>query len=165
MRAAYVATLTPAVAEAGRALLGGPVIAEYRPGWPADRTLEQTLRETEARDRATGVTQAGPHRADLRISLDARGVRDEASRGQQKLVAAALVLGQVRAHHAATKTKPVVLADDPAAELDAPSLGRLLAALDALPAQLLIATLAPAQLAVAPDSAVFHVERGKVQTV
>ena len=165
LRTDYVANLARAVEETGRGLVGERISIEYRGGWSADQPLEVALRDTEATDRAHGATQLGPHRADLRISLDARGVRDEASRGQQKLVATALVLGQIRVHHAANGTQAVVLVDDPAAELDSASLERVLAALDELPAQLIMTALSPAHLRPTPGFPVFHVERGKLQTL
>lgn len=165
LRSAYVAQLSPAAAAAGAALLGSPVGVEYRRGWPADRELDDVLRGAEASDRQHGTTELGPHRADLRLSLDAHAVRDEASRGQQKLVATALVLGQVEVHYAASRTRPVVLVDDPAAELDQRSVERLLGALDALPAQLIIAGLSAADVRPHPGAPVFHVERGKLRTL
>ena len=64
------------------------------------------------------------------LRLDERRVQDEASRGQQKLTAAALILAQVAVESADRPLRSVLVVDDPAAELDAGSLERLLAALD-----------------------------------
>ena len=94
--------------------------------------------------------------------LEQRGVRDEASRGQQKLVAAALVLGQVRVHHDTLGTPSVLLVDDPAAELDQSAQKRLLETLDGIPAQLIITGLSATQLPPRAGFPVFHVERGNV---
>jgi recombinational DNA repair ATPase RecF len=57
----------------------------------------------------------------------------------------------------------VLVVDDPAAELDAGALDRLLASLGELPAQLIFTALTPSTLAPAPGYPVFHVERGEVR--
>ena len=64
----------------------------------------------------------GPHRADLRVKLDSRNVREEISRGQQKLVAAGLILAQIRALAVNQGSGGILLVDAPAAELDQSSL-------------------------------------------
>jgi DNA replication and repair protein RecF len=164
-RRVYVEKLAGSVAEIGARLFGTAVHVGYRQGWSDRLGFEEALAEAEAADRAQGVTHVGPHRADLEVLLDERGVRDEASRGQQKLVATTLVLGQVCVHRETTCTPGVLLVDDPGAELDTSALTRLLDTLDALPAQLIITGLSAAQLSPLPGFPVFHVERGKVHLV
>lgn len=164
-RRAYVSSLTGPTAATGEALLGQPIGLEYRSGWARDAALEAVLTANESVDRAAGTTTAGPHRADLRILIESRGVRDEASRGQQKLVAIALVVAQVAVHFDLTGTRVTVLVDDPAAELDRLRLERLLGTLDALPAQLVITTLGLEALPVPAGFPVFHVEQGRIRRV
>ena len=164
LRLRYMERLAPAVENAGRQLLSPAVRVEYRAGWAADQTFEEALRVGEPGDRASGNTQVGPHRADLEITLDTSRVRDEASRGQQKMVAAALVLGQLQVNTETRNDRGMLLVDDPAAELDRPGLERLLAALESVPAQLLLTGLSPTQLAPRPEFPVFHVERGNVKS-
>jgi DNA replication and repair protein RecF len=113
----------------------------------------------------TGSTEVGPHRAELLLRLDDRRVQDEASRGQQKLVAAALVLAHVAVESSARPGRSVLVVDDPAAELDAWSLQRLRAALAGLDTQLVLTALTAEHLAPEPDSPVFHVEHGRLRTV
>ncbi len=86
-------------------------------------------RRPRPRDRQSGRTEPGPHRAEIVLRLDERRVQDEASRGQQKLTAAALILAQVALESADRPLRSALVVDDPAAELDAGSLERLLAAL------------------------------------
>ena len=43
--------------------------SSYRPGWREGETLEDCLREGEARDVKFGLTHYGPHRADLRVMI------------------------------------------------------------------------------------------------
>lgn len=161
-RESYVKELGKALAGLGEALLGQPLELKYRPGWRADRTLQDALRQSRQRDRQTGATQVGPHRANLEIRLGARGVREEISRGQQKLAAAALVLAQVRVLAETKGHGGTLLVDDPAAELDEAALGALLSVLDTLPAQRIVTGLTEASLAGSRPPSRFHVEQGRV---
>ena len=161
-RERYVGELRQSLAGLGEALLGKPLEVNYRPGWRADTTLEGALQMSRLRDEQTGATQVGPHRAELEIKLGVRGVREEISRGQQKLAAAALVLAQVRVLAGSQGHGGTLLVDDPAAELDETALGALLSVLDTLPAQRIITGLTEASLAGSETPARFHVEQGRV---
>jgi DNA replication and repair protein RecF len=107
----------------------------------------------------------GPHRADLELRVGGRRVQHDASRGQQKLAAAALVLAQLAVAGPDQLGRQVLLVDDPAAELDRRSLGKLLELLSEIPAQLVMTGLSPEQLPVSPGAPVFHVERGELRRV
>lgn len=165
LRSAYVEALGSRVAAMAPALLGDRVEVRYRAGWAADVTLEQALANHERRDRELGVTGYGPHRADFEVRLGSGVAQHEASRGQQKLAAAALVLAQneLAAQHAQGAT--ALLVDDPAAELDRAALERLLAAIVGSTGQLFLTALAPEQLPAEGEMAVFHVERGVVKAL
>src|SRR5688572_14922758 len=164
-RQRYLARLRPFVIALGQQLLDRPLMLEYRRGWGGDESLADALITAEPRDRQTGSTEAGPHRAELVLRLDERRVQDEASRGQQKLTAAALILAQVALEAADRPHRSVLVVDDPAAELDTGSLGRLLAALTDLSAQLVFTALTPNHLPPDAGFPVFHVERGEVRSV
>ena len=66
---------------------------------------------------------------------------DRISRGQQKLLAAVLLLSQMRLLPLELGARPTLLLDDPAAELDAQRLGGLIRAVQAQPLQLIVTTL------------------------
>ena len=117
------------------------------------------------RDRQLGTTQVGPHRADLGFRFPEGPVRDLASRGQQKLVAAALVLGQITVMRQQRGTEGTMLVDDPAAELDDQALARLLDELGRAGAQTVITGLRTEALKPEPGDAVFHVEQGSFKQV
>ena len=68
---------------------------DYIPGWPEGTTLAGALDRARARDEMRQTTTVGPHRADIRLSIDGKPARDVLSRGQQKLVAVALSLAQL----------------------------------------------------------------------
>jgi DNA replication and repair protein RecF len=162
-RRQYLERLEPFVADFGQRLLDRPLVLDYRRGWSAEEPLDAALTAAENRDRQNGSTEQGPHRGEIVLRLDGRRVQDEASRGQQKLTAAALILAQVALESAERPARSVLVVDDPAAELDARSLERLLASLGDLPAQLLFTALTPEHLAPPTGYPVFHVERGDVR--
>jgi DNA replication and repair protein RecF len=164
-RSRYVAALAPHVAATAERLLGDPLEIVLHHGWAADRSLDEAIQASWDRDRERGLTHAGPHRADLAIRFVGAPARDRVSRGQQKLAAAALLLGQLRCDAAAGSGVAALLVDDPAAELDAGNLERLLREVVSLPAQLFVTALDPENPALAslPDGRRFHVEHGKVR--
>jgi len=90
---------------------------DYEPGWKSG-TLLEALRRTRQRDLEQGATSQGPHRADLQMNRKGRTIRTLLSRGEQKSLAAMLLLTQ--AHLLAERGEaPLVLLDDLASEFDA----------------------------------------------
>jgi len=163
-RTRYVAALSAAVAQTGQRLLDASVTMELRPGWAADLTLAQALDASWPRDRAHRQTHAGPHRAELVIRLNGSLARGRVSRGQQKLLASALLLGQLRHDSKQGSRVAALLVDDPAAELDASRLACLIREIRDLPVQLFVTALNPdhdAIRALDPGRR-FHVEHGKM---
>jgi DNA replication and repair protein RecF len=162
-RERYFAALAPAVQEIGARLLGRELTLGYHRGWNREVDFAAALATSLERDLATGYTQVGPHRADMSLRLDGAAVRDAASRGQQKLVVATLVLAQIRVADAAPGPRSTLLVDDPAAELDRTSVERLLHELWALDAQLVLTGLARESLEPVRGYSLFHVEQGRIK--
>jgi DNA replication and repair protein RecF len=162
-RERYCAALATAIQGIGERLVRGDVSLSYYPGWRKDLALAEALAASGERDRATGYTQVGPHRADIALKLEGNTVRAMASRGQQKLLAATLVLAQVTVFKELTVQAGTLLVDDPAAELDGHALERLLSELWTLDAQLVIAGISAAALSPPPGFPVFHVEQGQIR--
>ena len=154
----------PDVARVGERLLGGPVEIALHRGWAVERSLAESLAASWPRDRTRGLTHSGPHRADLAVRFDGAPARDRVSRGQQKLAAAALLLGQLRCDAELESGVALLLVDDPAAELDEAHLERLLAEVSDVSAQLVVTALDPRNDALAslPAGHRFHVEQGVV---
>ena len=148
-----------------QALAELPVELRYLAGWNEERSLAAALDASFAQDRRRGVTLVGPHRADVDLRLGGRPVRHLLSRGQQKLTAAALVLSQLQMLQDRWALRPTLLLDDPAAELDARHLARLLGQVRALECQLVLTSLDRSPEALGPPQSVFHVEQGRVQPV
>jgi DNA replication and repair protein RecF len=134
VRRTVLEVATDALEEAGEDLLGGPVRFEYRAGWNEEKGLLEQLEAGIERDAQQGSTQAGPHRADLKL------VYDEA-----------------------LERPLLLLIDDPAAELDDDSLGRLMRRVAALSCQVIATSLTQSPEIFGRDAAVFHVKHGALE--
>ncbi len=147
----------------GERLLGGSVGFEYRRGWIAGKSLQEALDGGLERDRQLGATQAGPQRADLRLLYDERQAQRLISRGQQKLLACSMVLAAAETVQTAVNQRLLLLLDDPAAELDAGSLRRLMTAVSSLGCQVIATALHPDDRIFDDPPALFHVEQGQLR--
>lgn len=147
----------------GHALLQTELAFEYQPGWGRDKTLDRALEEGLERDLQLGSTQAGPQRADLRVISDERQARKLVSRGQQKLLASAMILAATDTAQAALGRPLLLLLDDPSAELDATSVERLVDAVAALACQVVATSLDPGALELPEAPTLFHVEQGVIR--
>ena len=94
-------------------------------------------RSTEVR---RGITLVGPHRDELHLQLGGRDLRTFGSAGQQRSAAIALRLLELATLRGALGYSPLLLLDDPFAELDLGRAGRVLDLLeDAGASQVLLA--------------------------
>jgi DNA replication and repair protein RecF len=94
--------------------------------WSAGITLEEVaelmrvaLKERRTEERARQSTLVGPHRDDIGFKLDARDARAFASQGQQRTIALAWKLAEVRVIESVRGRAPILLLDDVMSELDA----------------------------------------------
>jgi DNA replication and repair protein RecF len=140
-RTRYLGLLIPHATTIGRNLLDMELALTYRPGWTGALTFAEALHQSRHHEQEAGMTQVGPHRAELNIHLDGVGVKDRISRGQQKLLAAALLLAQVKLFPESASVQPSLLLDDPAAELDDHRLAALIREVAAHSVQLIVTTL------------------------
>jgi DNA replication and repair protein RecF len=161
----YIAAIRPFVEVFCETLLETPVEIRYRQGWSEERSLIVAIEDSLGRDRKTGSTYPGPHRADLVISLETRKARGRISRGQQKLLAASMVLGQLQHLKKEKSIRSILLLDDVAAELDGKHLGRFLHAVCSIDLQLFVTALSRDVIQISRPLKVFHVEQGKVSSV
>ena len=148
--------------------LGGPqgISLHYAAGWDATLSLEDQLAQSRNADRDAGFTRLGPQRADLRILARERRASEIISRGQQKLVACALLVAQCHQLEAVTDKRGLYLVDDLPAELDAEHRYRLGRALAGMKGQVMVTAvqrdLVLDGLAEAEELTMFHVEHGRV---
>jgi len=165
-RAAYVERLRPIFAQFLSALIALQGLeVDFYPGWNVKVSLENTLTEMLGSDCKRGFTQAGPHRADLRVKYLEYNAGDVLSRGQQKLVICALKIAQGHCFSQSTGRPCIYLLDDLAAELDGVHRDRLCQLLSTLNCQLFITSVDRATFAnnwPSMDVKVFHVEHGKL---
>jgi DNA replication and repair protein RecF len=159
----YLRAVTPIARELVAELLGLELTLVHQRGWPQDRGFGQALSEARGRDQQLGTTSVGPHRADVLVRVEGIMAKDRVSRGQQKLLAAALVLAQIE-HRAGMAGQPsTLLIDDPAAELDRAHLDAFLERVRRTPAQLIVTALDPSSVERLPIGRMFHVEQGEVR--
>jgi DNA replication and repair protein RecF len=153
----------PTVEELGETFLDSEVTIEYASGWSEDKELLESLRGGRERDFQLGSTQSGPHRGDLKLRYDERQARKLVSRGQQKLLACAMILAATDVVQTHLEKPLTVLIDDPAAELDSDSLARLMTAVANLGCQVVATTLEPDRPLFYEEPMLFHVEQGRVE--
>jgi DNA replication and repair protein RecF len=164
-RSRYVELLAPQAAAIGRNLLGMDLTLGYRQGWSRELSFADALGQSWGHDTESGATQVGPHRAELSIRLDGLAVKDRISRGQQKLLAATLLLAQVKLFPEDATARPCLLLDDPAAELDDEKLAGLIREVSAHAAQLIVTTLHGEFSAFGTPGRRFRVDGGQVMAV
>jgi DNA replication and repair protein RecF len=164
-RSRALEALQPRWLEALAELEAVPATLAFHAGWPREVPLSEQLARQRERDRQRGHTGAGPHRCDVVLRIEGRAVREVISRGQQKVLGAAMTLALASHVARVTGRAPMLLLDDPAAELDAWHTQRLLEAVSRLRGQSVVTALHPGGLAgTVPDQA-FHVEHGGVKTL
>ncbi len=147
----------------GSGLLGADIDFRYASGWSKDSSLREALEQHLERDCVLGTTQVGPHRADLRLIYDERQARRLVSRGQQKLLASAMVLAATDIAQTVLERPLLLLLDDPAAELDRVSLGRLMGQVAELGSQVIATSLERDESLFPAAPRVFHVEQGELR--
>jgi len=142
----------------------------YQPGWDQTQPMQQLLGQNYERDRKAGYTHIGPHRGGFRIRQDGIAVDACCSRGQLKLLVAALRLAQGELLAELTGDHCLYLIDDFAAELDETHRALLIGCLVAIKSQVFITATDRAFVSqVLPGIEsngerykVFHVEHGKL---
>ena len=155
--------INPIFEEYGRRLLPETEIrATYQRGWYEGQELQHILQEELPKERQAKTTRFGAHRANLKITLNDLEAASIASRGQQKLIAACLILAQIEHLQNTTSQKCMVLLDDIRAELDQEHAHALLSAMQDLGCQVFITALDLNQVDLTgwEDNKVFHVEQG-----
>jgi DNA replication and repair protein RecF len=166
LRANYLERLRPRLQEILDQFLPelGAASVSLDQGWKSDQGLAEALKEGRGRDRDRGYTGRGPHRADWTIAFERAPRREHLSRGQEKLCALALILGQARLFAETRGDWPILCLDDLASELDRGHQEQVVAQLQSSPAQILLSgTEMPQVLDPSmPGLRVFHVERGRI---
>jgi DNA replication and repair protein RecF len=164
-RSAYVTLLAEQAKGISRNLLEMELDLGYRAGWARDQSFAESLQQSRGHDQSSGATQVGPHRADLSIRLNEMAVKDRISRGQQKLLAAALLIAQLTLFPDDGTVQPSLLLDDPAAELDDERLTGLIREVSGHSVQLIVTTLHGEFPAFGTPGRRFGVAAGRVEAL
>lgn len=166
LRSAYLSDLEPYVQSELETLLPGrTVMLRYHSGWTRNMGFEAVLRRNLTRDQARGCTQSGPHRADIAIMADGKPVQATFSRGQQKALVVACLLGQVKLQQDLNAPRGAFLLDDLGSELDPDHQARILGCLREVGSQVFVTAIDFHN----PDFAGwslekrFHVEHGAIR--
>jgi DNA replication and repair protein RecF len=158
----YIAELLKSLSPIVSVFFSQEVELRQSRGW-SEGSLGDALERAWSRDQLMRTTTVGPHRADLGVRLADRVARQHVSRGQQKMLAAALILAQL-GHIAERRAEPgCLLLDDPAAELDVDNLSKLLGQIDTIRAQLIVTSLDGGPFAERFSARMFHVEQGRIR--
>lgn len=139
---------------------------QLRSGWDKELSLIDALEKHREQDIRYGHSTIGPHKAELRIVANGEEVRNLLSRGQLKLLVAALKLVQGEYLQHKTGVQCIYLVDDITAELDSVSQMKFCDALVASKSQVFVSAIegeSVLSLLNSQDTKMFHVEHGTVK--
>jgi len=141
------------------------VIFKYESGWNSQHTYEDQLAQSVERDQSLGYTQWGPHKSDLRITINNIPAKDILSRGQQKLFVCAMILARGALLQRRTNKRLIYLVDDLPAELDSTNRCSLITLLSKQQAQIFVTATEDKRwddFLTSNPIKLFHVEHGNV---
>ena len=124
--AARFGDLCTAIGERGTVAMRYASAVDRGGGDDLEARLTEALAAKRAQDIRRGITHAGPHRDELVLTLDGREIRAFGSAGQQRTASIALRMLEAETLRAARGGAPLLLLDDPFAELDARRSARIL---------------------------------------
>ena len=167
-RNAFARKLSPLASEAHAFLTDGAedLSVEYTGKYGGDRDEIQKnyyehLRENYERDLAVGFTLSGPHRDDLKITINGGDVKFFASQGQQRTAAISLKLAELEIFREKCGEYPLMILDDALSELDASRQARLLERLVGVQT-IITCTEADDRVFANVDHKTFTIEGGKI---
>lgn len=164
-RTDYLRTVREALLSCIESLAPGlDIRVRHYPGFEGDSFAEEVGAHTPG-DVKSGFTQVGPHRADVRLGAGDNAAAGVLSRGQGKLVASAMRIGQARGLLTHQSRPSLILIDDVWTELDDDHSARFMRLLDGMGCQILAtSTHEPvAASSISTDRVrVFHVKHGEI---
>ncbi|WP_416306763.1 DNA replication/repair protein RecF [Neptunicella sp. SCSIO 80796] len=139
----------------------------YHRGWEKGLDLAQALAKHNDKDKLYGHSTIGPHKADLRLKVDSRAVQEVLSRGQLRVLTAAMQIAQSKLLFDKRKLNCIHLLDDLAAELDIDKRTLFIRQLLETKAQIFVTATEKQQVAfldsnISNNIKMFHVEHGQV---
>jgi DNA replication and repair protein RecF len=140
-------------------------ISYYR-GWEKGLTLSEALMKNKEKDHKNGYVSVGPHKADLKIKSQGLPAQELLSRGQLRMLVAAMQLAQTQYLFQQTGKTSIFLLDDIGAELDQEKRIAFIDKLNQSDSQLFVTAIDINQLDFLNkynEKKVFHVEHGQVR--
>lgn len=140
-------------------------ISYYR-GWEKDLSLLDSLKKNVAKDRKNGFSSVGAHKADLRLKVEGLAAAEVMSRGQLRMLMAAMQLAQTQLLNDDSGKTCVFLLDDIGAELDSSKREVFIDKLLESQNQLFVTAIEKEQLDFIEKykhKKMFHVEHGQVR--
>lgn len=138
-RNAFISEISPIAREKHAFLSGGKEILEMRSesGFSGEKEeiAEKFLIELKnsfERDLKLGYTSCGPHRDDIKFTLNGEDARIFGSQGQQRTVALSLKLAETEIFKKRFDEYPILILDDVLSELDGDRRKKLVAATDGI---------------------------------
>jgi DNA replication and repair protein RecF len=127
--------------------------------------FQRRLQQLQTKEIYQGMTLCGPHRDDLQLQIDGSDAGSYGSRGQQRSVALALRLAELRYMTNRGGEEPILLLDEALAELDEERRALLLQLMEMHP-QVLLTTSTEAALPTEfrDRSTLLTVSRGEIQS-
>lgn len=147
-------------------LKGVNVEIEYNKGWKESETLFESLVSRRNQDVLLKLTTAGPHKADLKFKIDGKDAAEVLSRGQLRMLVAALLLAQTLTFNSKMDKQTIFLLDDIGAELDEEKRALFLEELHKTQSQIVVTSIDEQQLTFIKqyeNKKVFHVKHGSVK--
>lgn len=132
----------------------------YEPDIPDGTSFTDAI--SQERDIAARSTVRGPHRDDLKISIDGIDIRHYGSQGQQRTAALSLKLAEIEIIEEITGEKPILLLDDVLSELDHSRQEYLINSLDDIQVFITTTEISDSVMEKLNAGKVFHVSNGTI---
>lgn len=164
MRAEHLRQAAPGLSRWSERLLGTSATTySWSPGWNDELGLREVLALNLRQHRRVGTTVQGPHRAELQISLEQAATKGRISRGQQKMLIAAMLLAQAELLISSGIPAPALLIDDFGSELAPEFQVRLASCLSAYAGQKFVTAFEEPAAFRGLEGRLFHVEHGTIR--
>ena len=126
------------------------------------KAFREKLEASRETDRTRGITSCGPHRDDLKVTVNGIDVRRFGSQGQQRTAAIAMKLAEITLMEKESGEKPVLILDDALSELDRKRQKYLIEALTGTQIFLTAATVSDDLLSQFPEKKIFEIRGGNI---
>lgn len=137
---------------------------DYKKGWSDTMSLQEQLVKERERSFKYGLLQSGPHKMDLKVSVNNIPASQSLSRGQKKILSILFYLSYYEVLLKNTNTIPILCLDDLDAELDDKRISLLSEYIKKSPSQVFISTVQVQKIEqFFPNAEMFHVKQGEIK--